>query len=58
MDHLKIQSYSVFVALIWTAGFTYLILKIISMFTSLRVDIEQETDGLDTSLHGESGYNK
>ena len=58
IDHLKIQSYSVFVALIWTAGFTYLILKIISMFTSLRVDIEQETDGLDTSLHGESGYNK
>ena len=58
IDHLKIQSYSVLVVLIWTAVFTYFILKIISMFTSLRVDIEQETDGLDTSLHGESGYNK
>ena len=57
-DHLKIQSYSVLVAFIWTLIFTYIILKIISMFTSLRVDSEQETDGLDTSLHGESGYNK
>ena len=57
-DHLKIQSYSVLVAFIWTLIFTYIILKVISMFTSLRVDSEQETDGLDTSLHGESGYNK
>jgi Amt family ammonium transporter len=57
-DHLKIQSYSVLVAFIWTLVFTYIILKVISMFTSLRVDSEQETDGLDTSLHGESGYNK
>ena len=57
-DHLKIQSYSVLVAFIWTLIFTYIILKILSMFTSLRVDSEQETDGLDTSLHGESGYNK
>ena len=57
-DHLKIQSYSVLVAFIWTLVFTYIILKVISMFTNLRVDSEQETDGLDTSLHGESGYNK
>ena len=57
-DHLKIQSYSVLVAFIWTLIFTYIILKVISMFTNLRVDSEQETDGLDTSLHGESGYNK
>lgn len=57
-DHLKIQSYSVLVAFIWTLLFTYIILKVISMFTNLRVNVEQETDGLDTSLHGESGYNK
>ena len=58
LDHLKIQSYSVIVAFVWTVIFTYIILKIISLFTSLRVDVEQEADGLDTSLHGESGYNK
>ena len=57
-DHLKIQSYSVIVAFVWTLLFTYVILKIISIFTNLRVDVEQETDGLDTSLHGESGYSK
>merc|ERR1712078_177012 len=30
IDHLKIQSYSVLVAIIWTAVLTYFILKIIS----------------------------
>ncbi|MBS92017.1 MAG: ammonia channel protein [Rickettsiales bacterium] len=58
MDHLKIQSYSVLVAVIWTAILSYAILKIISMFTSLRVIDEDETNGLDNSLHGETGYNK
>ena len=58
LDHLKIQSYYDIVAFVWTLIFTYIILKVISMFTSLRVDVEQEADGLDTSLHGESGYNK
>ena len=33
-------------------------LKIISFFTSLRVDSEHESLGLDASLHGESAYKK
>ena len=31
--------------------------KIISLFIPLRVDEEEEIQGLDTSAHGESGYN-
>ena len=57
IDHLKIQSYAVLVTIIWTVITTYVILKVISLFTSLRVDEENEIEGLDTSTHGESGYN-
>ena len=57
VDHIKIQSYAVFVTIIWTIVITYVILKLISLFTSLRVDEENEIEGLDTSTHGESGYN-
>ena len=57
VDHIKIQSYAVLVTIIWTVIVTYVILKIISLFTSLRVDEENEIEGLDTSTHGESGYN-
>ncbi len=57
LDHIKVQAYSVLVTLIWTAAFTFIILKIISIFTSLRVSEEEEITGLDTTSHGESGYN-
>ena len=57
IDHIKIQSYAVLVTIIWTVIVTYVILKIISLFTSLRVDEENEIEGLDNSTHGESGYN-
>ena len=56
IDHIKIQSYAVLVTIIWTVIITYIILKVISLFTSLRVDEENEIEGLDTSTHGESGY--
>ena len=57
IDHFKIQSYAVLVTIIWTVVITYIVLKVISLFTALRVDEENEIEGLDTSTHGESGYN-
>lgn len=57
VTHLKVQAYSVLVTAIWTIICTYLILKIISMFTDLRVSEDDEIEGLDNTLHGESGYN-
>jgi len=57
-DHLKIQAYAVLVAVIWTAIASYVILRVISLFTSLRVGSEDESNGLDNTLHGETGYNK
>ena len=58
MDHLKIQCYSVFIAFVWTGLVSYIILKLMSKFTALRVVEEDESNGLDTSLHGETGYQK
>jgi Amt family ammonium transporter len=56
-DQIKIQIYSVLITLVWTAVFTYIILKIITLITPLRVSEEEEITGLDTTSHGESGYN-
>ncbi|MBL8227314.1 MAG: ammonium transporter [Bryobacterales bacterium] len=36
---------------------TLIILKICDMVTGIRVDSEQETQGLDLSMHGEEAYN-
>jgi len=43
----------------WTlAGVgTFLILKVCDLLLGVRVDAEQEEEGLDLSLHGEEGYN-
>ncbi len=36
---------------------TLIILKVCDAVTGVRVDTQQETDGLDLSMHGEEGYN-
>ncbi len=56
-SQLKVQIYAVIVTALWTIIFSYLILKFISIFIELRVTEDQEIQGLDNSLHGESGYN-
>ena len=57
VDHVTIQAYAILVTLIWTVIATYVILKVISLFITLRVEEDEEIQGLDTSAHGESGYN-
>ncbi len=41
----------------WSAIASFIILSILKFTTGLRVNEEQEYEGLDTSLHGESAYN-
>lgn len=36
---------------------TWIILKVVDALVGLRVDEQDETDGLDISAHGEAGYN-
>lgn len=56
-DQLGVQLLGVLVTFIYTALVTYILLKITGLLTSgLRVSKEEETIGLDLSLHEEDGY--
>jgi len=54
---LWIQFKGVLFTVVYTGTVTYLILKAIDLVMGLRVNEEQETIGLDLSLHNERGYN-
>ncbi len=43
--------------IIWCAVVTFVILRIVDAVIGLRVSTEHETEGLDTVLHNETGYN-
>ena len=51
---LGIQAIGVIVTVAWCAIATWGILKLINALIGLRVDSDQEREGLDLSLHGES----
>lgn len=51
------QVLSVLIIAVYSAIVTYIILFILSKFVNIRVSIEEEKIGLDSSQHGESGYN-
>ena len=57
LNQLMIQLLGIALIFVWTAVFTWIILKIISYITGLRVDDETESQGLDLMSHGERGYN-
>lgn len=44
------------ICMIFSALISFIIFKIISCFTDLRVKKEVEQKGLDVSLHGEKAY--
>ena len=54
---LLIQLVAVLVTIFFSGGMTFLILKGLSLFGSLRVSEEEEEMGLDLALHGEDAYN-
>jgi ammonium transporter, Amt family len=49
-----VQLYGIVVALVWSAGATFVLLKLVSAFTALRVDTQAEMEGLDVTQHGEA----
>jgi Amt family ammonium transporter len=51
-----VQFKGVALTICWTAVFTYLILKLTSLIVPLRVEEEEEIEGLDLRSHGEKGY--
>ena len=50
------QVLTVVASSIYAFGFTYVMLKIINIFTRVRTTADEEEEGLDASLHGEVAY--
>ncbi len=48
------QAYGVVATIVWSAVASFIILMICKFTTGLRVSEEEEVEGLDMSLHGES----
>jgi Amt family ammonium transporter len=56
MDQVGVQALAIMVTLLWSAGFSYLILKALDKLIGLRVTADEEVQGLDIVLHEETGY--
>ena len=52
-----VQLQGILAVLIWTTVATFVILQVVKVIVGLRVDDQQETEGLDITQHEEAGYN-
>lgn len=50
------QLIAVIISSVYAFVFTWVMLKVINLFTRVRITKEEETEGLDVSLHGEQAY--
>jgi len=55
-EQVYVQIIGVGVTIVFTAIMSFIILKVIDLIIGIRVDEEQESQGLDMSLHDERGY--
>lgn len=55
-SQFKVQVIGVLSTFVYTAVVTFIILKLVDIMVGLRVDDEQEVQGLDLSQHDERGY--
>ena len=55
---IGVQALGVLVTGLYAAIVSFILLKIIAIFTPLRADEDIEQQGLDIAQHGEAGYNK
>ena len=53
---LGVQLYGGIFAVVYTAIVSYIVLKVVDMLVGLRVDEDEERQGLDITDHGEEGY--
>jgi Amt family ammonium transporter len=57
LSQLAVQALGVGVILAWSAGISFVTLKLLDRCLGLRVGAGEETSGLDIALHNEQGYN-
>ena len=51
-----VQLIATLITVIWAGLASFIILKVVKSLVGLRVDEDQETEGLDLTIHGERGY--
>jgi Amt family ammonium transporter len=57
MGQFGVQLLGALATIVWSVAVSFVILKIVQMTIGLRVTEEEETEGLDISVHGENAYN-
>ena len=57
ISQLGVQAIGVVATIVWCGVITYTVLKVVDMVIGLRVNEDEETEGLDLVLHNERGYN-
>lgn len=58
IEQVGVQALAILVTAVWSAIFSYAILKSLDKFIGLRVTRDEEEEGLDIVLHEETGYHK
>jgi Amt family ammonium transporter len=56
-EQLLVQLVGVLAVAIWSGVLTWILLKVADALVGMRVEADEETEGLDTVLHNEKGYN-
>jgi len=56
-DQVLVQLVGVLAVAAWSGVVTFVLLKVSDALVGLRVTAEEESEGLDTVLHNEKGYN-
>ena len=54
---MVVQIVGVLAIAAWSGALTFVLVKLVDAITGMRVISDQETEGLDTVLHNEQGYN-
>ena len=56
-DQVMTQVIGVVATAVWSGALTWIILKLVDAIAGMRVASDEETEGLDTVIHNEKGYN-
>ena len=55
-DQFMTQLIGVVATAVWSGVITWILIKLVDAVAGMRVASDEETEGLDTALHGEKGY--
>lgn len=50
------QLIGVLTGVVWSAGWTFALVKVVGAIGGIRVSAEEKSDGLDLATHGERAY--